>query len=235
MKLEKGIMVKQVILDKISYLFSRSLKSLPNQDFGRLKKYAVEAKQIKLHFGCGPRVLKGWVNIDLAFEPYEQYLKYYGDVFYPPVLRGDQTDFYAIDITKELLPLPDRSVDVIFHEDFLEHLDQRSQMVFLAETLRVLKHGGIHRVNTPDLKASMREHSNFSSGGAGVYVEEWDRHVHKNVLTENTLAEIAFMVGYREVRFMARDRSASPSLPREYRPDPNDRPESGNIFADLVK
>lgn len=147
---------RPLISNKISYLFSRPQKALPNQDFGRMKKYAVEAKEIKLLFGCGPRVLRGWVNIDLALEPYEQYLKYYGDVFYPPVLRGDETDFYAIYITKELLPLPDRSVDVIFHEDFLEHLDQRSQMVFLAETLRVLKHGGIHRVNTPDLKASMR-------------------------------------------------------------------------------
>lgn len=228
-------MVKIPILNKISFLFSRPPSSFPNQDLGRLKKYAVKAKEIKLHFGCGPRVLKGWVNIDLRFEPYKKYLKYYTDVFYPPLLRGDESDFYAIDIIKELLPLPDHSVDVIFHEDFLEHLDQRSQVIFLAETLRVLKHDGIHRVNTPDLKASMREHSDFSRGGAGVYVEEWDRHEHKNVLTENTLEEMALMVGYREVRFTARDGSASPSLPREYRPDPNDRPEYGNIFADLVK
>lgn len=206
-----------------------------NPDLERLKKYAEKTKEIKLHFGCGPRVLKGWANIDLAFEPYEQYLKYYGDVFYPAALRGNESDFYAINIVTELLPLPDSCVDVIFHEDFLEHLDQRSQMVFLAETLRVLKRGGIHRVNTPDLKMSMREHSDFSRGGAGVYVEEWDNHAHKNVLTANMLAEMAGIVGYREVRFTGRDGSASPSLPSEYRPDPSDRPESGNIFADLVK
>jgi hypothetical protein len=168
-------------------IFGRPQSSERNTDLERLRNMRTKRKDIKLYFGCGPRVLKGWVNIDLAFEPYEQYLKYYGNVFYPDALRGDQSDFYAIYITRERLSLPDCSVDVVFHEDFLEHLDQRSQMVFLAETLRVLKRGGIHRVNTPDLKASMRDHSDFSRGGAGVYVEEWDRHLHKNVLTASIL------------------------------------------------
>ena len=47
------------------------------------------------------------------------------------------------------LPLPDNSVDAIFHEDFSEHLDQKEQILFLAEALRVLKHGLVHRINTP--------------------------------------------------------------------------------------
>lgn len=178
-------------------------------DAVRLSKYAEGVKGIKLHFGCGPRVLKGWVNIDLAFEPYENYLKYYGDEFYAADVRGDEHDFYAIDITKERLPLPDNSVDVIFHEDFIEHLDQRSQMIFLAETYRVLKPGGVHRVNTPDLKTSMQEHSDFSLGGAGVYVDEWDRHAHKNVLTATILKEMATIVGYRAISFMSRNSSKS--------------------------
>lgn len=180
-------------------------------------------------------MLKGWINIDLTFEPYEQYLKYYGDVYYPPDIRGDKRDFYAIDITKEGLPLPDNSVAAIFHEDFLEHLDQRSQIIFLAETLRVLKKGGIHRVNTPDLNASMRKHSNFSVGKNGVYVEEWDRHGHKNLLTPNMLSELAILIGYKEVIFTKRNKSTSPYVPLEYRPDPNDRSEEGNIFADMIK
>jgi SAM-dependent methyltransferase len=204
-------------------------------DSERLKQFVADKRIIKLHFGCGPRVLKGWINIDLAFEPFENYLQYYGDRFYPQEARGDKSDFFALDVTKERLPLDDNTVDVVFHEDFIEHLDQRSQFFFLAETLRVLKPNGIHRVNTPDLKKSMQKHSDFSRGAAGVYFGEWDRHGHKSVLTRSMLTEIATMIGYKEVRFTKRDCSAFPLLPPEYRPDPNDREEDGNIFADLVK
>ncbi|MDH4185905.1 MAG: class I SAM-dependent methyltransferase [Nitrospira sp.] len=169
------------------------------------------------------------------FEPFEHYLQYYGDTFYSKEVRGERSEFYALDVTRDGLPLEDNSVDVVFHEDFLEHLDQRSQVLFLAEMLRVLKPGGIHRVNTPDLIQSMLKHSTFSRGAAGVYVGEWDKHGHKNVLTAKMLLEMAMMVGYREINFTGRDGSASPLLPNEYRPDPHDREEDGNIFADLIK
>lgn len=201
----------------------------------RLKQYALTASVLKLHFGCGPRVLKGWVNIDLSFAPYENYLKYYGEEFYPATVRGSAADLFTIDVTKERLPLDDNSVDVVFHEDFIEHLDQRSQMIFFAETFRILKKGAVHRVNTPDLKASMLKNSDFSLGGAGVYLDEWDKHGHKNLLTVDMLADVAKMTGYSEIYFTARNHSLSPHLPREYRPDPSDRNENGNIFADLVK
>lgn len=224
--------LRKGILDRALGRFS---KPEAHSDSERLKRFAADTQVTKLHFGCGPRVLKGWINIDLAFEPFENYLQYYGDAFYPREVRGDKSDFFALDVTKERLPLDDNTVDVVFHEDFIEHLDQRSQVLFLAETLRVLKPGGIHRVNTPDLINSMQKHSDFSRGAAGVYVGEWDRHGHKCVLTRTMLAEMAAMIGYREVQFTNRDGSASPLLPREYRPDPNDREEDGNIFADLVK
>lgn len=204
-------------------------------DSERLKQYALNASNIKLHFGCGPRVLKGWINIDLAFVPYDNYLKYYGDKYYPKEIRGGKSDFFAIDISKERLSLDDNTVDVVFHEDFIEHLDQRTQIIFLAETLRVLKPGGVHRVNTPELKASMLKNSYFNLGAVGVYQDEWCKHGHKNVLTYDVLAEIAKMVGYREVHFTKRNESSSTLIPREYRPDLNDRDEDGNIFADLVK
>ena len=44
----------------------------------------------------------------------------------------------------------------------------------LAEMMRVLKKGGVHRINTPNIISSMKTHSKFEFGGAGVYVEEWD-------------------------------------------------------------
>lgn len=204
-------------------------------DAKRLRATYQSKKPLKLHFGCGPRILKGWINIDLKYEPYHNYMKYYTDKYYPQEIRGDLSNFYAIDITKTELPIPDNSVDVIFHEDFIEHLSQRDQIIFLAETLRVLKRGGIHRVNTPSLLVSMSNHSDFSRGISGVYLDEWNKHIHLNVLTPNILQEMALMVGYKKVFFNGRNQSKSETIPSEYRPDPNDRPEFGNIFADLIK
>lgn len=192
-------------------------------------------ENLKLHIGCGPRILKGWINIDLMYEPFERYLQYYTNKHYPAKVRGGRSAFYAFNIVGSPLPLPDNSVEVIFHEDFIEHLDQKEQILFLAEMKRVLKPGGVHRINTPNLLPSMKEHSNFKKGYSGVFKEEWEKHIHKNVLTPKILEEMALLVGYRKVVFSSRNKSQAKGLPLEYRPDPNDRPEEGNIFADLIK
>ena len=131
----------------------------------RLAARAASGERLKLHLGCGPRVLAGWVNIDLAYQPGGTADQ--GD----PEPGGSREEFFAIDVTRGL-PLPDDCVDVVFHEDFLEHLSQRDAVGFLAEARRVMVDGAVHRVNTPDLAASMRRHSDFSRGL---------RHVHPRV------------------------------------------------------
>lgn len=221
---------KKTVLSQVGVLEEEQ-----GDDFTRLRSEFRKHATIKLHFGSGPRILKGWVNIDLEYVSWENYLKYYGDQYYPQEIRGDKSDLYIFDVTKCGLPLPDNCVDVVFHEDFLEHLNQRDQVIFLAEVLRVLKKGDIHRISTPSLITSMRDHSDFSQGYDGVYTDEWNKHRHLNVLTPNLLEELALMVGYSKVVFTGRDQSNSKLVPFEYRPDPNDRPEYGNIFADLVK
>jgi hypothetical protein len=195
----------------------------------RLAAHAAKRAPLRLHLGCGPRVIAGWVNIDLAYQPSES----------PPLAEGETApgtaeDFYAIDVTRGI-PLPDACVEAVFHEDFLEHLSQRDAVAFLAEARRVLLPGAIHRVNSPDLAASMREHSDFERGLAGTYRDEWDRWHHLNVFTPRYLEEIAVMVGYSRVEFNGRDASASGLIPRELRPAPDSRREDGNLFADLIK
>jgi predicted SAM-dependent methyltransferase len=203
-------------------------------EYNRLANSYKKYKKVKLHFGCGARVIKGWINIDLSYTHYEEYLKYYTDEYYPESIRGDKDDFFVINILKTGLPLPDESVDLIFHEDFLEHLDQKEQIIFLAETFRVMKKGSVHRINTPDLLTSMSEHSDFKKGKTGVYVGEWDKHIHKNLLTNNYLTEISKIIGYSNTMINSRNNSLSKEIPKEYRPG-TDRTENGNIFADLIK
>lgn len=145
--------------------------------------------------------------------------------------------FFAINILDTGLPLPNESVDLIFHEDFFEHINQRDQFVFLAETLRVMKKGAVHRINTPNVLASMRDNSSFEKGKEGVFVNEWNMWHHLSIMSPKILEEMVILVGYSEVVFNTKNQSIiSSRLPKEYRPDPKDRPAlDSNVFADLIK
>lgn len=226
--------ISPFLYTKYNHLHQSILRSARGKDFERLKSIYPTLGKIRIHFGCGPRVLKGWINIDLAFEPYEKYLQHYTDKHYPESIRGDKNDFFAINILHTGLPFPDNSVDLVFHEDFIEHLDQKEQVIFLSETFRVLKPGSVHRVNTPSLIHSMQRHSNFEKGISGVYTREWTGSGHKNLFTPSSLKEMAHMIGYSRIEFNGRDKSISKEIPTEYRPG-IDREEDGNIFADLIK
>lgn len=226
------------VLRKLGFEITRIEKnSGDKKDILKLSQLGLSKQPLKLHFGCGARVLKGWINIDLSYGHYEEYLKYYTDKHYPESIRGGRSDFYNINLLKTGLPLPDNSVDVIFHEDFFEHLTQKEQVVFLAETLRVMKKGTIHRINTPNLIASMRDNSHFEKGKDGVFTGEWDNWHHYSIISPAILADMAKMVGYSDIKFNSKDNSiAADILPSEYRPNENDRPAAdSNVFADLIK
>jgi hypothetical protein len=209
--------------------YFKSGRSDPH-DLERLTKLVQGGYPLRLHFGCHARLLKGWINIDLGYYRPRNNLYLWPD---PVENRGQRKDLFVINFSEGPLPLPDNSVEVIFHEDFLEHLDQRDTLLFLAETFRVLKKGGVHRISTPDLAASMRRHSKFSEGFKGVFVYEWDKHAHLNIPTPAYLKELALLVGYSKALFTGKNQSCSPLIPLEFRP--NDREENEQIFCDLIK
>ena len=232
-------MMKSTVLKIIRHFGYELIKvnkepSYPAAKNALLKRKSERNQPVRLHFGCGPRVLKNWINIDLKYQPYEPHMEFMTEKYYPEEIRGDRSDFFAFDVTKWPLPFEDGSVDVIFHEDFLEHLSQKGQILFLSETYRILKIGGVHRTNTPDLGASMQKNSDFKKGFKGVFVDEWDRHGHSNVLTPGMLEEMATMVGYSKILFRKRDQSISRDIPLEYRPSRTNS-QRVNIFADLIK
>ena len=222
------------ILAIIGYRLEPIYPKLDSTDHQRLAHVYNNYKPLRVHLGCGPRILKGWVNIDLSYQLEGASSGIKDGEYRSSELMGARNDFYALNIVSTGLPLPDNCVDAVFHEDFIEHLNQRDQIILLAEILRVLKPGCVHRVNTPNLLKTMQEHSNFKQGGRGVYAAEWNDHLHLNILTADSLKELAQTVGYSQIIFNGKDQSISPFMPPEYRPA-GDRPPDGNIFADLVK
>lgn len=84
----------------------------------------------RLHIGCGPNVLAGWVNIDrVARAP------------------GVRTD-----IALAALPFADGSVAAILAEHVLEHLTFAEEEPVWRELARVLRRGGELTVEVPDFE-----------------------------------------------------------------------------------
>jgi predicted SAM-dependent methyltransferase len=82
---------------------------------------------VKLHFGCGGRILPGWLNVD-GWD-------------------GEGVD--AVFDLRQPLPLRDASCRMIFTEHVLEHIDQQFRPRVLRELCRVLEPGGTLRVSVP--------------------------------------------------------------------------------------
>ncbi|NMB57361.1 class I SAM-dependent methyltransferase [Candidatus Beckwithbacteria bacterium] len=134
-----SIFITNIIIDLFHKYQENKNKKKTIKEIYRLKHYLKNKDSLKIHFGCGPRILKDWINIDLNYMDHKYYFKNCKDKYYPPEIKGNKDDFFAINITKTKFPLKDNSVDLIFHEDFIEHLNQKEQVIFLAETYRILK------------------------------------------------------------------------------------------------
>lgn len=151
----------------------------------------------QLHLGCGPNVLPGWGNLDLAGGP----------------------GSYRYDLTQSL-PKADSSVRYIYTEHFIEHLEREDGARLLRECRRVLTDDGVLRVSTPDLRFLVRE---YESGRLDEWADmQWHPASSCRLLNESmrlwghaflydeeelrqTLAEAGFgsvhRVAYRESRY----------------------------------
>lgn len=83
--------------------------------------------EVRIHLGCGPVRLDGWVNLDIR-------------------------PFPAVDVIADARRgLPLRAARYVFAEHFLEHLELDEAIALLAECRRILTPDGVVRISTPNL------------------------------------------------------------------------------------
>ena len=93
----------------------------------RVAKRLARQTPLRLNFGCGTLRLEGWINVDLIGLPVD----------------------LSWDIRRPL-PFEEDTVEAIFHEHVLEHIDAYRGYHFLKECHRILKPGGVMRIVLPD-------------------------------------------------------------------------------------
>lgn len=156
---------------------------------------------IKLHFGCGPRILPDWVNID-------------------------GWSFPGIDFATDLrqpLPLDDASCRVIFTEHVFEHIDTDFRMSVLREFHRILQPGGTLRIVVPDCEQFVNAYTRrdgtwfdtvlgISTGGAEGLNKVFTMHTHRVIDDWDSLSAALREAGFSHVERSSLNASAIPEL-----------------------
>jgi predicted SAM-dependent methyltransferase len=160
-----------------------------------------QMREMKLHFGCGPRILPGWVNID-------------------------GWSFPGIDLTADLrqpLPFSDATCQLIFTEHVLEHIDTEFRLPVLREFLRVLQPGGTLRIVVPDCEQFVRAYMRsdmawfetvlgVTASGAEGLNRVFTMHTHRFIDDWNSLSATLREVGFSQVERSSVNGSAIPEL-----------------------
>jgi predicted SAM-dependent methyltransferase len=106
---------------------------------GAIKRAVLDQKSdptLKLHLGCGPVILEGWVNIDAAPQ---------------------QDKVVAMRLPDGLRQFEDCSARFIYASHVVEHLDYRTEAPALVkECHRVLASGGVWRIIVPGIEGIIR-------------------------------------------------------------------------------
>lgn len=139
---------------------------------------------MKLHLGCGPRYIPGFLHIDAQHAPHV-------DIVGPV----------------EQLPFEDNSVSLIYASHVLEHFGRYAYKAVLKEWFRVLKPGGILRLSVPDFAACAAIYyenglADGLSGLVGLIIggQRNEHDFHKMIFDEDFLCHELHETGFCEVR-----------------------------------
>ena len=146
-------------------------------------------KQIRINIGCGLKKIKGFINIDK--DPRVG----------PDIVRDVERG----------LPFGDSTVDMIYSEHFMEHVNPDQIDFVMLEAWRVLKPGGEFRCVVPINKALMASpyHKSFWNEFTPIFFAEWNYKVktgyefvliHKEILPSKDIYTEQFLFILKAVK-----------------------------------
>lgn len=199
-------MLKRTIIKTLRY-FGYELRRLPKS---QEKPREVIPAFSQIQYGSGRNYLPGWLNVDIG--------------------RTGPENYMYVDLTKRH-PFPDNSFHFGFSEDFLEHIDQASSLLFLEEAHRTLRARGVLRLTFPVLDAVLEQHFvpiSYECFAKGI-ADAFETHGHIHFYSRESLALVANHIGF-DMEIVECGKSKYPELEGI-----NTRTASINFHVELTK
>jgi hypothetical protein len=121
---------------------------------------------IKLNLGCGSVRPQGWINTDSSLNANLQKIPFIGKIITRPfnkvVYEGGHMVYMNLN---KRWKYADNTVDIVYASHLFEHLSLTSAKLFLTESYRCLKPGGVIRLVVPDLYKICRTYINEYESG----------------------------------------------------------------------
>jgi len=140
-------------------------------------------KKVKLHLGCGDKILKNFINVDIRLD-----------------LGAD-----IIDDVGKLNSIEDNSIDLIYVCHVLEHFGREEYISVLKRWYTVLSDGGVLRVSVPDFeKVATMYNSDYplkNLMGLLYGGQTYEHNYHYITFDFNTLKDDLESVGFKDVKF----------------------------------
>lgn len=171
----------------------------------------------KIHYGAGFSLLKDWVNVD--------FFVYWDNNNFPNQIK--------VDLSKRH-PFADETFNFGYSQDFLEHLTQADQIIFLEEVFRTFKPGGVLRLSFPGLEGSLKKYFR-SKDYQGCLIgkkEAFTDHVHFHLPAFEELELICRFLGFSDIKRVEYGVSVYPELCNL---DTREGQIALNTFVEIIK
>lgn len=120
----------------------------------------------RINIGCGASPTPGYDNFDNSLSVWIANRPWFANILSRGISKQHH-EFIELAKAKEIrwadatkrIPLPDRSVHVVYSSHTLEHLDPEDARLFLKEARRVLAPSGVVRIVVPDFAQQVSQYN----------------------------------------------------------------------------